>query len=372
MIPIFSNTLGVEELAAVTRVFASRWLGPGKERELFEQELAAYWNTDRVLATNSCTSAIYIILKTLGIGPGDEVIIPDIHFVACLSAIVDLGATPVFCDVDPFTLNTTAGLVRPHVSDRTKAVILLHYGGHICDVDGIREVVGDAYIVEDAANAPASRIGSRAAGTLGDAGCWSFDSMKIITTGGDGGALWFRDNAHYERAKRLRFLGIDSRSGMDSLNRKDRWWEYELSEPSGYFDMNDVMAAIGREQLKKLDSFVARRQVIWEMYNKGLRGTIIRAPGPPRGTTSSYYLYWICDVGRDRIARFLADNGIYCTFRYYPLSQTRRHASLASVLQPGARVASEYVLNLPIHQNLTDEEVRRIIDTIGEWKAENG
>jgi len=365
LIPIFSNALGKEELGAVQRVFQSRWLGPGKEKEEFEKELGLFWGTNGVLATNSCTSALYIILKVLDIGPGDEIIIPTIHFVATLNAVLELGATPVFCDVQPDTLAADPESIQKKITPHTAGVVLLHYGGHIADIEGISNIAKGIYLIEDAANAPASTLNGKAAGTLGDAGCWSFDSMKILVTG-DGGAMWFANQADTRYAQAMRFLGLSSRSGMDSVGKRDRWWEYKTIAPSGYFDMNDITAAMGREQLRKLPAFIARRKEIWEQYQDGLSGIGLKLPPePPPSTTSSYYFYWLQTFGRDELANHLISNGIYCTFRYHPLH--RVHGVYEDL--PGAKLAASRTLNIPIHQNMSDADVKKVIGAIRQWAA---
>jgi dTDP-4-amino-4,6-dideoxygalactose transaminase len=368
MIPIFSNTLGQEELAAVERVFTSRWLGPGAEVEAFERELGEYWEVKGVQLVNSCTSALYIILKVLGVGPGDEVIVPGVHFVATLSAIRELGAYPVFCDVDPRTLNATPETVRRCVSNRTRAVVLLHYGGHVCDVRGIRAVVNGAYIVEDAACAVASRRCGISAGTLADAGCWSFDAMKVLVTG-DGGAMWFKNPEHRARADRLRSLGIDKKSGLSNTG-SDEWWRFRLVEPSGWFYANDIVAAIGREQLKKVDGFVARRQEIWNRYQRAFKGLchgFFAPPDPPAMSSSTYYLYWVNHQERTALARYLLERNIYTTYRYYALPDVEGDERLKRLNLPGVWQANARTLNLPLHQNLTNEEVEYIIQVVTEW-----
>jgi len=366
MISVFSNTLSEEELLALRRVFASRWLGPGEERSLFEKELCAFWDTKNILAVNSCTSALYLAVRALDIGPGDEVIIPAIHFVAVLNAVVDAGAEPVFCDVNPSTLSISINDMMARITYKTKAIMILHYGGHPCDTESVREASGGhIYIVEDAANAPASRIRGHSVGTLADIGCWSFDSMKLLVTA-DGGAMHFLNPNHYERSRRLRYLGLTSTSGLASASERDRWWEYSVAEPSGYFDMNDVTAAIGRMQLRRLAVFVEARRQIWESYQEELAGVgdIVLPPEPGHDCTSSYYMYWIQTKWRDQLARFLYDNGVYTTFRYYPLHLVRNQPRLHL---PDAEFAADHTLNLPIHQNLTSGDRSRIVELIREF-----
>lgn len=366
MIPIFSNTLGDEELQVVSEVFKTRWVGQGKQCEAFEQEFAEHLGVSRVLLLNNCTAAIYVGLRALGIGPGDEVIISTVNFVACASAVIDMGATPVFADVDPRTLNILPSEIERLKTKRTKAVLLLHYGGHPCPMDEIRAACRDGMaIIEDSANSVSSSYKGKMCGTLGDAGFWSFDAMKMLVMT-DGGALYLRDDEAIERAKVYRYLGLAPKttSGMDAMGeKKSRWWEYELTGTSGRFISNDVLAAIGRVQLKKLPGFIARRQQIWEYYQQELANIpgLVCPPEPLPDTTGSYYLYWIqMPKGRDELAVYLAENGVYTTFRYFPLHLVRYYDAKCKL--SNAEQVNETTLNLPLHQNLADTDVEKIVD----------
>jgi aminotransferase len=362
MINVFQPAVGPEELAAVRRVLDSRWLGRGNECESFEAEFAQHIKADKVLLFNSCTSALYVGLKAIGIGPGAEVIIPTIHFVAAMNAVIELGATPVLADVDRHTLNITPSEIERLTTNKTAAVILLHYGGHPCDVYAIQSACrGPIAIVEDAAGAVASSYRSRPCGALGDMGVWSFDAMKTMTMG-DGGALWLKDAKRFDRAKSLRYLGLEQASGVDALKSgKSRWWEYSVTEPSGRFISNDILAAIGRAQLTKLPQFVKRRWQIWQTYQRELRNLPIRLPPNPLPfCESTYYLYWIQAENRDDLAAHLAEADIYTTFRYYPLHR----AFGISGDFPNADYVAETTLNLPIHPSLTDDDVGYVCQSV--------
>jgi len=370
MIQIFSNTLGVAELAAVERAFASRWLGKGCECDAFEKEFLAYrGGVGEMLLTNTCTSAIYIALRALGIGPGDEVIVPTIHFVAAANAVLDMGARVVFADVDPHTLNLLPGEITRLRTPKTKAVFLLHYGGHPADMDALHAEADGLLIIEDAANAPASLYHGQACGTLGDVGVWSFDAMKILVMI-DGGALWLKDEESAKRATMYRYLGLlpQTTSGVDAQKAgAGRWWQFDLGITSGRFISNDVSAAIGRIQLQKLPGFIARRKEIWEVYQSGLAGVgdLILPPEPLPDCTSSYYLYWIQTARRDELAAYLGERGIYTTFRYYPLHLVKFYESRAHL--PNAEFVGSTTLCLPIHQNLTDDDVAHVVEAVREF-----
>lgn len=369
MIPLFSNTLGIQETCAVQEVLESRWLGRGKQCARFEQELATYWRTDHALLFNSCTAATRIALRALDIEPGDEVILPTVNFVGCANAIVDLGATPVFADVDARTLNILPEEICRLRTPRTKAVMVLHYGGHPAWMSDIINASGNLCVFEDSANSPASAYHSVACGTLADAGAWSFDAMKILVMG-DGGALWVRDEEQRQRAETLRYMGLSLRrsSGTDSAGEgTKRWWEISLDDTSGRYISNDIAAAMGRIQLRKLNDFVTRRRVIWHIYQEWLNGVgdLVTPPEPLEDCTSSYYLYWIQTSRRDELAHYLYGNGVYTTFRYYPLHLVKYYDSDARL--PNAELINETTLCLPIHQNLSNGDVDKIVQLIKDF-----
>lgn len=364
-IQMFSNSLGEEEINALRTVFESKWLGAGKETAAFEKEFAEKVGAKYALTTNCCTAALFISIKTLDIGPGDEVIIPTVHFVGAANAIIAAGATPVFADVDPAYLNITAEEIDRLRTKNTRAVMLLHYGGHPCDFDAIKDACSGLYIIEDSANALLSKYKGKNCGVLGDIGCFSFDPMKILVNG-DGGMMTFDRESLYKKAKLLRYLGIvDQSSGLEAIKSgRSDWWEFDVGCASGRYVSNDIASAIGRVQLRKVDGFIARRKEIWDKYQKALAATedVVRPPEPLVETTSSYYLYWIRTYKRLKIAKRLFDDGIYSTFRYFPLHLVKQYRSGERL--PIAESTNKVALNLPLHQNLTDEDVDRIIECL--------
>lgn len=368
MIPIFSNTLGKEELEAVEKVFQSQWLGFGKETQLFEKEFGKKIGNRNTLMIDSCSAGIFMSMRLLGIGKNDQVIIPSIHFIACPNAVLSVGARPIFTDVALDTLNILPEEIERLRTKKTKAVFLLHYGGHPCDMDKLAPRLKNLVLIEDSANSPFSKYKGKNCGTFGEIGVFSFDAMKILVTG-NGGAICFKDKKLYEKAIECRHLGLTTErgSGTDSLmHGNTRWWEIKVGSISNRSLPDDIMGAIGRVQLRKMDSFLERREEIWQFYQKGLAGIdwLITPPEPLPRSRSSYYLYWlrIKKNKRDDFARFLVKNNIYCTFRYFPLHKIKIYGSKQR-LKNAERLAEE-AINIPLHQNLTDNQVSHIVKTI--------
>lgn len=366
MIQLFSNSLGDKELSAIKKVFKSKWLGFGKETQTFQENLGKRIGSPNVLCVNCATAAAYMAMKILDIKKGDEVIIPSINFAGCSNAIIDSGAKPVFADVDTRYLNIIPEEIERLRTPKTKAVLILHYGGHPCDMSGIFQHSKGLKIIEDSACALVSKYKKKNCGTLGDIGFFSFDGMKILSVG-DGGAIVINDAKLIDKAKEIRYMGISNRqSGIDSYkDGKKRWWEIELNNTSNRFTPNDISSAIGNVQLKKLDYFIVRRKEIWTIYQKEFSGiqNLIIPPEPLPNTKSSYYFYWLTiPEKRDELAHYLVSNGIYCTFRYYPLHLIKYYKYKGS-LKNSEKVNND-VLNIPIHQNLTDNDVDKIINTV--------
>ncbi len=376
MINVFQPDLGAEELEAVKRVFASNWVGKGQVTAQFEAAFAKYIGVDGSLvrSVNCCTEGLFQAMSLMEIGPGDEVVLPTISFVGAANAVLSCGAKPVFCDVDARTLNPTAALLEERFTSRTKAVLILHYGGVPCEMDEISSLLEGRGIalIEDSACSVASRYKGRACGTFGDIGVWSFDAMKILVCG-DGGMIYCRSSDLARRAEELTYLGLMTKSGLASAT-DSKWWQFEISCGGRRAIMNDILSAIGMEQLKKLTSFIARRREIHERYTERLseEGWLRVPPAISKECESSYYFYWIQTKPnvRDALARYLKDMGIYTTFRYYPLHWVKFYGSEVSL--PNAELAAQSTLCLPLHHSLTDVEIDTILRAVLDYRPHAG
>ncbi|MEN2422262.1 DegT/DnrJ/EryC1/StrS family aminotransferase [Streptomyces rimosus] len=366
MIDLFQPQAGDAELAAVAAVFADRWLGHGPRSAAFEAAFAAHIGVrpEHVLFLNSGTAGLFLATELLGLRPGDEVVLPSPSFVAAANAVVRAGGRPVFCDVDARTLNPTAEDVEAAATPRTKAVVVLHYGGYPGDIARIaaRCRAAGRTLIEDCACSVASRADGRAVGTFGDLAMWSFDAAKVLTTG-DGGMLYVRDAELSVRARRLAYHGLVQPTGLGHARVSSRWWELDVPEPGRRELGNDLTAAIGAVQLDRLPAFLARRREIVELYDRELAGCdALRLPPPlPAGHASSYFFYWVQMAAglRDRVAAALLRDGIYTTFRYAPLHKVPAFGTGGPAL-PGAERAAAETLCLPLHPGLGDRDVRRV------------
>jgi dTDP-4-amino-4,6-dideoxygalactose transaminase len=368
MINVFEPALREEELDAVKAVFESNWVGKGRLTDQFESQFASFLGIDRkqIRSLSCCTEGLFQSMGMIGAGPGDEVILPTISFVGAANAVAACGARPIFCDVDGRTLNPTAELIERKITPRTKAIMILHYGGVPCDMDEMVDLARDRglALVEDNACSVASRYRDKACGTFGDFGSWSFDAMKILVTG-DGGMIYCKSPERAQQVEELVYLGLLTKSGLSGAN-EGRWWEFEIGSFGRRAIMNDMSSAIGLEQLKKLAGFIARRREIHEAYDRLLSDLnwLQLPPEIPPYSESSYYFYWLqmAPGARDRLAKYLRENDIYTTFRYYPLHWVKGYGS-TDVL-PGAEKSALETLCIPMHQSLTDEQVEKICECV--------
>ena len=384
-INIYQPELGNEELNAIKQVFDSNWLGYGRQgtrqtefvnlfankiiTETFEGMGYSLSNTENLITISCCTEALFQSVQSY-ISPGDEVIIPTIGFVAAANAVIAHGGTPIFCDVNQHTLNVELDHIKDKVTNKTKAIIVMHFAGVPCDIERITKFCSqhNIRVIEDNANSPFSRINMKNTGTFGDVGLWSFDPMKVITTG-DGGMIYSEDKKILQDIKYRTYLGLKGSAKSNPVDNK--WWEFDIESPGSKATMNDISAAIGIEQLKKSDSFLKRRQSIHELYTKELSKLdwITTPLDIPKGITSSYYMYHIQltdESTRNELSKYLRSYDIYTTFRYYPLHWVKYYNS--KIVLPNAEYAANHTLCIPIHQSLTDNDVDRILSAIKEFK----
>ena len=373
-INLFEPTLGDLELKKITEVFESKWLGKGDSVKEFEKKFSELHglSPDNFLTTTCCTEALFLAPKLFNWKEGDEIIVPVISFPAVVSAIIECGAKVVFCDVDSRSLNVTAEEVVKHVSNKTKGIVITHYGGVPVDFDAIKAVLPKSVVIlEDSACAINSTYKGRPVGCLGDMGVWSFDAMKAITTG-DGGMIYLNDKLLRNRAVEWLYLGLPAsdKSGLDKSGQGNNgWWEFELEVPGRRAIMNNIQGAMGIVQMDRLSEFQANRKRNFEYLMNALNGIkeVLLPPDTAYEFTNSYYFFWLQTRNRNELAKFLLEKGIYTTFRYWPLNKVSLFSDLASESYPEANLASEITLNIPVHQSLSENDLEYIVDSIKEY-----
>jgi len=363
MIPIARPSVGKEELDRVKEVFDSGWLGMGSLVYQFEEEIKRFLGAGQVIAVNTGTSALHIALDSFGIGQGDEVIVPSLTFAASVQAIIACGARPVFCDIDADTLNMSVQDAISKVSPRTKAIMPVHYGGQPCDMEAILGFASKKgiFIIEDAAHAFGSRYKGKYIGIFSDAACFSFDPIKIITCG-EGGLVVVKDKGIAETIIKKRILGIDK----DTWHRykHERSWFYQVTMSGYRYHMSNINAAIGLEQLKKIDKFIEKRRRIARHYDRAFSGMAEIGLLKRDYETIAPFNY-IVRIWQDRevLMEYLKDKGIVSGVHYIPNHLQPLFSEFRSHLPVTEKVWQE-ILSIPLFYDMTDEEIERVIDAV--------
>ncbi len=344
----------------MNEVLRSGWLGLGPVTSEFENNLAEYLDCSHAIAVNSCTAALDLALRLLDIAEGDEVIVPTMTFVSTAHVVLYNRATVVFADVDPTTLCIDVEDLQRRITERTKAIIVVHFGGRPVDMDAVKEVAGNIPVVEDCAHAAGAVYKGRKCGNLGTIGCFSFHAVKNMTTG-DGGALALNDLDLARRANRLRWLGIDKSTWDRSKVERKYWWDYNICEVGFKCHMNDIAAALGNVQLRRLDELNRKRKAIVKAYIERLKrcGSIEL---PEYTDDSSWHIFFIKTDCRDDLSMFLQEKGIATGVHYRPIHLYECYGREVSL--PAAEEAFKKIITLPVYPDLSPGEVDTISDLI--------
>lgn len=372
LLPFARPALGVEEEQAVVEVLRSGWLGTGPRTTQFEREFAARVGVAEAVGVASCTAGLYLALRSLGIGAGDEVITSPITFPATANAILQVGARPVLADVLPDRLTLDAAALRAAVTPRTRAILAVHLSGWPCDMEALREIAGPhgLSLIEDAAHALGATYRGRAAGALGDVAVFSFYATKNITTG-EGGMITTDRPDLVAQLRRERLHGID----LDASQRIGADYRHWEAVSIGWkFNLNDLASAIGLVQLAKLPEFLARRRQLDHRYRQQLGGlaSLRLQNGPPGAETAAHLFPIVLTPGALRVDRdavlkaLLAENiGVGVHFRALPLHRffrevvgTRRESV------PIACDVSERMLSLPLYPGMTDADQDSVVEAL--------
>ena len=384
-LPYSLPDIGEAEQAAVRETLASGWVTTGPKCKEFEEAFAAYLGGEvTALAVNSATSGLHLALEAIGIGPGDEVIVPTMTFTATAEIVRYLGGDVCFADLDPATLNIDPADIRRKITGRTKAIIVVHYGGLCCDMDAIGAIAREhgLRVIEDAAHAFPTTWDGRLVGTLdSDATVFSFYANKTMTTG-EGGMVVSRDAAMIERMRAMRLHGIN-RDAFTRFQSKTPAWYYEVVAPGFKYNMSDVAAAMGGIQLTRIGEFVEKREALARRYDELLQGLpLILPPRPRQGDIHAWHIYAIrLQEGTETLdtrARFierLSEAGIGTSVHYIPLHRQpywRDRYNLDPEAYPQADLAYHQLVSLPLYTKMTLADVDRVVSAIRQALKDRG
>lgn len=369
MIPVMRPWLGAEEAAAAAEAVSSGWVAQGPRVAEFEEAFASAIGVGHGVAVSSCTTALHLALLIAGIGPGDEVVVPSLSFIATANAARYVGAVPVFADVDEATQNLTRTTVEPCLTPRTRAVILVDQAGVPAELDAMRALCEPRGItvVEDAACAVGSVYRGQPVGARASLAAFSFHPRKLLTTG-EGGMLVTPDAEIATRLRRLREHGMDLSAAARHASRQPVIEHYV--ELGFNFRMTDIQAAIGLVQLSKLDKLIARRRALAQRYQQLLADIpgVLTIADPAYGTTN-YQSFWVrllddFPISRDQLLRRLAEAGISArrgimAAHLEPVYRDITHRPL-----PVTELLTSRTLILPLFHDLTEPEQDLVVSVI--------
>lgn len=371
-IPYARQEIGDDDIAAVIAALKDPWLTTGPGVASFEADFCATTGASHAVAVSNGTAALHAAMRAIGVGPGDEVIVPAITFAASANAAVYEGATPIFADVEADTLLIDVNDAARRITMRTKAIVAVDYAGQPCDYTALHALcrAHGLKLIADACHAIGGSYKGRPVGTLADVSTFSFHPAKHITTG-EGGMCTTADARMADTMRRFRNHGLDS----DHRARAEKGaFTYDMVELGYNYRLTDLQCALGRTQIKRLAQFVARRQEIAAAYDQafaGLNG--VRALATRADCTHARHLYVIeldpeaLGINRNAAYQFLRERGIGANVHYAPVhlfSFYRKRFGTREGMCPVAERAAENILTLPLFPGLTDAEIARVIAAV--------
>lgn len=372
-IPLADLDFGPEEEAAVLDVLRRRWLTMGAVTAQFEEAFAALVDAPYALAVTNCTAALHLAGAALGWQVGDEIIVPSLTFVATVNAVRYTGATPVFADVSSFSdLGLSADDIAAKITSRTRAIIVMHYGGYACDMARIMELARQhgLDVVEDAAHAPGASLDGRALGTWGAIGCYSFFSNKNMTTG-EGGMLVTTDAAIAEKLRLLRSHGMTT---LTWDRHRGHAFSYDVIAPGYNYRIDEIRAALGCVQLSKLAANNERRRMLDQVYVNALQSGVpgLTVPYASHPGVSACHIRPVLlppDADRQVFMERLKERGIQTSIHYPPVHEFRYYRALVNGNAPLLPLTEEIArreVTLPLYPGMTPSDVELVVSAVAE------
>jgi len=372
-LPPFRHSIGDEEINEVVDTLKSDWITTGPKTFNFEDIFSKKVDSEYAIAVSSCTAALHLAIVALGIGDGDEVITTPFTFAATAEVVENEKAKPIFVDVENDTYNIDPARIEEKITDKTRAIIAVHYAGHACEMDRIMDIAkkNDLYVIEDAAHAIGSKYKNKNIGSIGDITCFSFYATKNITTA-EGGMITTNNG---ELADKMRILSLHGIS-------KDAWkryssegsWYYEILYSGYKYNMNDLQASIGIHQIGKLDQMQRIRENIADKYNKSFSEVPqLTTPTVKSYATNAWHLYPVqvndnlLSINRNEFIEALKAENIGTSVHFIPLHLHPYYKEKYGFKRrsfPNAESLYNHEISLPIYPKMTDEDVNDVIAAV--------
>lgn len=371
-LPFHRALIEQAEIDAALEVLRSGWLTTGPRVREFEAAFGQYVGATHALAVNSCTAALHLALKAIGVTEGDEVILPTMTFAACGEVVLYLNARPVLVDCKKDSFHVDPVEIERAITPRTRAILAVHFGGLPCDMDAILEIARSRHlsVIDDAAHALPARYRGKMIGSVGDITCFSFYATKTLTTG-EGGMATTNNQEYAEQMRVLSLHGI-SRDAWKRYTAEGSW-RYEILEAGYKYNLTDLQAALGLAQLAKCDAMRVRRKQIAERYDRALEGLDwISRPECGQESNHAWHLYAIridssvLHMNRDQLIEELKRRGIGTSVHFIPLHlhPLYRRLSYYEGQFPNAESQFAGSISLPIYPSMTDDDADRVIEAL--------
>jgi dTDP-4-amino-4,6-dideoxygalactose transaminase len=372
-LPFHVPDIADDEIQAVVETLRSGWLTTGSKARQFEEDFTRYIGSRHAVAVNSGTAALHLALEAIGLHEGDEVLVPTMTFAASAEVVLYFKAIPVLVDCRRDTMNVDPDQIEKAITAKTKAIMPVHIGGQPCDMDRIIEMarVRDLKVIEDAAHALPTHHRGRMVGTIGDITCFSFYATKTITTG-EGGMATTENAAWAERMRIMSLHGI-SHDAWKRYTAEGSWY-YEILDPGYKYNLTDVAAALGIQQLKKCDWFWELRQRCASWYNEGFKDVPeVTVPYVAPDVQHAWHLYVMqlnlerLRISRNEFIERLRQENIGTSVHFIPLHLHPYYRDTFGYRRedfPHASAVFERIISLPIYPKLTATEAQRVIDTV--------
>ncbi len=372
--------IGHEEIDEVVEALKSGWLTSGPRTKQFEQDFRDAVRAPAALALNSCTAGLHVALKVLNIGPGDEVITTPMTFAASVNVIEHVGATPVLVDVEPDTLNIQPDAVERAITQYTKAIIAVHYAGHPVELNALRAIAEQyhLHLIEDAAHAVGASFEGQPIGSGSNLTAFSFYATKNLTTGEGGMLTGDAELLDHARVVSLHGMNREAWSRYSAGGK----WAYDIVEPGFKYNMTDIQAALGLQQLKRFDRMQERRREIVETYNSAFGNhAAFLTPTTREHVTNAWHLYVLrlrpseLTIGRDQFIQEMTARNIGTSVHFIPIhmhSFYRNKYNYAPDDFPVAHAAFQHMVSLPLSPSMSDQDVADVIDAVLNIRATFG